>query len=349
MESIQSKIQAAATRNSELLQTLSETDYAKPALEQQTRYVADLENQIRQLDTSLKTLEDKRKKELKDHEKYRDSVMKRFAYKVGRKEAKFNERASKEEREYFEVLQEEHKTQEMRKNAGNALTDAQKSQADLKNVLARHQQAQRELDELYDSIFEGPTPGFPEEDDREQAAHTALNQFHDMRVKVEADRQIINILGNAQARMNAAKYHLAEARSHSQMDLFGGGAISDMMERNALQKAEIAVTEARYAVEQARRMSPEVQPLMPVRIAQGNIMTDVFFDNIFTDLDFHEKIKQSQAEQEKALQGLNAQLAAARRRHDALNQNMKRLATTLEDSRRALQQTRQEAFQRTAQ
>lgn len=67
------------------------------------------------MDTQIRTLETNRDKEFKEHEKYRDSVMKRFAYKIGRKTEKFGAKASKEEREYFDALHEEHKTKEMRK------------------------------------------------------------------------------------------------------------------------------------------------------------------------------------------------------------------------------------------
>ncbi|KAK5943488.1 hypothetical protein PMZ80_004495 [Knufia obscura] len=348
MESIQSKITAAAPRNRELLQTLAETDYAKPALEQQKRYIADVESEIKQLDKRIKELEEKRKKELKEHEKYRDSTMKRFAYKVSRKQEKFNVKAEKEEREYFEVLQEEHKANEMRKNLGQTLAEAQRNRSELEGTAARHDQAQRCLDELYDSIFEGPTPGFPEEDSRENSANDALNQYHNMRVRVESETQVLNNLGKALQKMNIAKYALAEARSHSQMDMFGGGMMSDMMERNALSKGEIAFTEARMLVEQASRMSPDVHRLPQVNVAQGNLMSDVFFDNIFTDMQFHEKIKQSQFELERADRDLQAQRGSATQRHSSLNLQLQQQAQGLESARVALQKVRENAFQRHA-
>ena len=345
-DSALSKIQAAVPRNQELLQILSATDFAPAALQEHKRYMTDLENEIKTVDKKIKSLETKRKQELKDHEKYRDSVMKRFAYKVGRKEAKFNEKASKEEREYFDVLQEEHKQNEVRKNLDNNLAGAHGRHSEIEAAFARHKKAQADLDDLYDSIFEGPTPGFPDEDSKEKEAENALDQYHSLRVRVEAEGQALKCLGKAQDMMNVARQYLADARSHSQMDMFGGGAISDMMERNALSRAEVALMEAKMAVDQAQRMSPEVRQLPQVQIAQGNLMSDVFFDNIFTDMAFHEKIKQSQMEQEKAHEDLNGQLAAAKQRYDSLNQQLKQLAGNLENARVTLQQVRQEAFQR---
>jgi hypothetical protein len=154
-------VRNATARNKELLRILAETDHAVPAVDQQQRYIADLQNEAASIQKHLAALENKRKKELKEHEGYRDSVMKRFAFKVSGKKEKFEQRAAKEEREYFEVLQEEHQATEMKKRVDQMLADAVKVKQGLEQELARHSQAQRDLDRLYDSIFKGPSPGFP--------------------------------------------------------------------------------------------------------------------------------------------------------------------------------------------
>ena len=346
MASINDKLQQAAPRNQELLLILAETDHAKPSLEQQNRYIAMLEDEVKQVDKQIVKLEQKRKLELKDHEKYSSSVMKRFAYKVGRKEAKFNEKASKEEKEYFDALQEEHKSKVMRETLGTNLSDAQKVKVDLDAVSARHKKAQQDLDDLYDSIFEGPTPGYPEEDAQEQAAHDALNQYHDARVRLETETQVLTLLGNAGARMTESQKQLAVARSHSQMDMFGGGAMSDMMERNALSRAEMALMQAKMEVERAQILSSDVHPMPAVHIAQGNLMSDVLFDNIFTDMAFHEKIKAAQAEQETAHRDLDAQFLNSKQRLANMNDHLKMLAENLGNARVGLQRVRQDAFTR---
>lgn len=106
MASIATRIQEAAPRNQELVAILEATDHAPPTLEHQKQYVADLDRDLSDLRKRISSLEMKREKELKEHEKYRDSVMKRFAYKVARKQDKFEARASKEEQEYLQVSAE---------------------------------------------------------------------------------------------------------------------------------------------------------------------------------------------------------------------------------------------------
>ena len=79
MSGIQDQIRDAATRNSEILATLSRTDYAIPSLKQQIAQIGELEAEERRNNDKLKKLSDSREKELKDHKKYNESVMKRFA------------------------------------------------------------------------------------------------------------------------------------------------------------------------------------------------------------------------------------------------------------------------------
>lgn len=228
MSSVTERIQDAAPRNRELLAILSETDHASPALEQQNAYISDLNKSLGDIKKKISVLDAKRLKELKEHEQYRDSVMKRFAYKVSRKTEKFDEKAKKEEREYFEVLQEEHKAKEQENSLQNMLHEAENVRGELDVQAKRHVEAQKNLDELYNSIFQGPTPEFPDEDAKENATQTALREYHDARVKSEAQGQAVKILDDAAYKFRLSIGAVEEALSHSRMDMFGGGTFSTL-------------------------------------------------------------------------------------------------------------------------
>lgn len=116
MSDIKSRIASSVEQNNRLLKTLSETDYAPPALAQQSVYISSLQKELSELDKRIKHLETITKTELNDHEKYRDSTMKRFTYRLGGKkgQAKFEAKASKEEREYFEAVQAEKAAKDQR-------------------------------------------------------------------------------------------------------------------------------------------------------------------------------------------------------------------------------------------
>lgn len=347
MTSIEAKVKEAAARRKELFGVLAETDHALPALEQQRLYITGLQNDAANAQKRVDELDRKRQKELKEHEKYRDSVMKRLAFKISGKQEKFKQRAAKEEQEYFEALQQEHQANEMKKSVDNMLAQALKVRADLEGQLARRQGAQAKLDSLYNCIFQGPSPGFPEEDKKERESNDALQQYHDTRVKAESEGQAIRILMEAQLALRYAASSMQEALRYSTRDMFGGGTFADMMERNALSQAELKVSSARMLVQQAQRFSPMVRNLPPVSIAQGSLISDVFFDNIFSDMAFHEKIKASTAEVERCAYALDLDLEDSRSRHRALSMDLQDKARKLEESRLALQKAREEAFETT--
>lgn len=346
MSSLEAKIKDTSERNAELLNILHQTDSSIPDLEAQKRHVADLEKQAAQAAERLKQIGYRRKQELREHENYRDSVLRRFAFKIGGKADKFEARAAKEEREYFDVLQEEHQADVMKKNLDEMLADARTVRGELEVRAATHAEAQRDLDSLYESIFTGPSPGFPEEDERERETSGARQVYQEARSRAEAEGQVVNILTQAQTRLNGALMSMEDALHASRRDMYGGGTFSDMMERNALNKAENLIRQARMLVAQAQRLSPFVRPLPPVKIEQGNLLGDVFFDNIFSDMAFHEKIQQSNLEVRNCAQSLNIDLMSATQRHMELLREADQKNEVVRQARVRLQRAREEAFQR---
>ncbi|KAK3370687.1 hypothetical protein B0H63DRAFT_319562 [Podospora didyma] len=346
MASIETRIQQAAAKNKELLRVIADTEHAVPSLAQQNRFIAELEAGVQVSDKRVQAIDRKRKKEFYEHEKYRDSVLKRFAYKATGKKEKFEARAQKEETEYFEALQEEHRESEMNKNLKEQLQAARRAGRDLEKEVERHNQMQQELDKLYDALFAGPTPGFPEEDDREQATNRAISAYQDARSRAEAEFHAVRLLGEGQERMRSALAAMDEALSHSRRDMFGGGSMSDMMERNALHRAEMDVAGARMANIQAQRMSPQVGMLPNVEISQGSLMSDVLFDNIFTDMAFHDRIKASREQVERAARAMDELAAGAMARHRELHHEFEMREAELQSARAALQKARERAFER---
>ncbi|KAK6842039.1 hypothetical protein PG987_002899 [Apiospora arundinis] len=346
MTSTTKHIQTNAERNRVLLSILSETDHALPTLQQHESYLSDLERQRKDAAQWVKEVDKMRKKELKEHIKYRDSVMKRFAYKVSGNKDKFEEKAAKEEREYFDVLQDEHKAKEQEKNLNALYEAAMVQRTELQGMMSRHNSAQHDLDTLYDAIFDGPTPEFPEEDNKEQAAKEALQAYHDTRVRAEGEVEVIQTLSEVVKHLDEGLYRIEDALDHSRMDMFGGGTINDMMERSALHKAELATQEAQRLMHQAQRLSNgQVTRMLPVHIAQGDILSDVVFDNIFTDMAFHDKINASRTEVQRCRLDVDCQLADARSRFRQLDQAVQEKAQGLKTARTELQHAREVIFE----
>ncbi|KAL8758687.1 MAG: hypothetical protein Q9184_003844 [Pyrenodesmia sp. 2 TL-2023] len=345
--SAQELLSQAAAKNTELLRGLHETEDASSALQQSQAYLDDLDREIRECDAQVKQFEAKTRTELEDHKKYAESSARRFMHRAVGKKEKFAEKASKEEREYVEALFAETQAKSRRAEWIKNRDEARKHHAQLENADMMHQKLQAELDALYNSVFSGPSPDFLGEDEKEWTFREAKDAFNNAKRNHEAEVQAVKCLENAQQFMSQALQHLAEARSHSRTDMFGS-TWSDMMEREALSKAQNATDKVKMLVEQAQRLSSAVQRLGNLEIPHGHVISDILFNEVFDDMTQHNEIKESQAQAERETRTLQEMVAKTQQRSDQLQQEENAALARLETSRKELQQIRQGAFERLA-
>lgn len=337
----QDNIRQASGRNDELLRTLADTDYASARLASQLALIADLEGQIQSNDDTLKRLDGKRRVELAGHEKYRDSNVRRLLFKATGRGNKFTERAKKEEKEYYDVLQEQHEKTVMNENLKHQLQDAKEKKADLEVVDTRHKDAQRELDNLYNSIFAGETTHFPEEDSLERDNDAALQNYHDVRVRWEEEARIVAMLQEAKRQTQVSLNHMMTARTASRMDVMY--TYADFTEVSTLTKAEIAYREARGLAERAG-----FTDLPSVNINQGNFLRDIVFDAMFTDGHFDQEVERGERELRHFDDCLMHSLMISQDRQHAVGEELEEVERGLEQARKRLQDKRAELFERFA-
>ncbi|ORX40231.1 hypothetical protein BD324DRAFT_648824 [Kockovaella imperatae] len=343
---LESRISAAAARNDELLSTLSSTDGATTAVRHQTQLIADLEAELAELNRNINTLTKKRESELKDHNKYQHSFFRKHAHTVFGKKEKFIATAEKEEKEYFEALREETLAKEQKDGLIKQIEDLQRVlKEELEPVAKRHEEAQKALDELYDQLFDGPTPSFPEEDALEQKASTTLDAYTGIRDRLlgeDAARQKLDEAGKA---MGQALRNIEDALDASTWDTWGGGTWADMMERDSLAQTQGYVSKVHQCVAMAIRTSPEVTPLPNMTITSGHVMSDMVFDSIFTDLAQHDRIENSKVELRRGAVHLEAQIKASQSRVEGLKADLARAGEELGKARKELQECRMRSFQ----
>lgn len=345
--STKDRIISSASKNEQILAALAETDYAPSALHQAIAYVNDIESQIAAETNNVSTLAVKVDKELHEHEKYRDSRMKRLIYKMGGKKEKFEATAEKEEREYHDALQEKFHAERRLGDLKARLGDARITREQHAEATARHQSHQAELEALYRSIFQGPTPEFPEEDAAENSVEQANQRYNYVQGQLNVELQVLQMLADADARMNTAHLAIQDALHYSRADMMGfGGVIADMRERNSLGEAQSNADQVKMLVDMARRAQPLVEPIGHMEIAQGNFMSDVLFDNIFTDMNFHSKIQASELSMKRAHYNLLQQQEAAMRRSERLKVEARGAEEILQRARKELDRVRQEVFRR---
>lgn len=341
----QDRLMAAAARNTELLRGLSETEHAPSALRQSQAYLTDLEREIQESKDILKKLASKTQQEKSEHESFQKSTMRRFAYRAGGKKEKFEKKASKEEREYFEAINEEHQARSRLQQWRAAWDIAFKDHQQLEKTAKCHQELQDELDALYNEVFAGFTPDFPGEDEKESAFNEARERFSVAKQRHVAETQALQCMLDADTFMTQALKDLDDARGYSRADMFGGGTMMDMMERDALSKAQNATDKVKMLVAQAQRLSPETRGLGQIDIAQGHMLSDVVFDNVFSDMAMHDRIKASQGQCVKEAQGLKRGVRETRGREGVLGEEAREAFERVESARRDLQEIRKEFFE----
>ncbi|PPQ95779.1 hypothetical protein CVT26_015919 [Gymnopilus dilepis] len=348
MSDAQEAIVANADYHTGLLSTIAELDYVPAAKEHQIKYIEDLETQLATSKSQVEQLSQKTKKERKEHEALRDSTTRRLAHKLLGKKEQFEAKESKEERFalYVEALEREMTERDNQNAIQQLLTEARTVQlADLREKEIKYQSAQAELQALYSRVFDGPSEAFPEDDRLEYDVVDAQRQHEKIQRTLNAESRAAELLARASKAMDMCQKNMQEALGYSQYDMWGGGSMADMMERNALRSAQANASHVEMLVDQATRISPTVQPVGRVNIAQGAIVSDIFFDNFFTDMAFHNKIKQSAAQVLLANQRLKAERDAAQRRADAAGAQLVRAAEILERRRKELFDFRRATFE----
>lgn len=97
MSTIES-IQALGPHHASLLQTIAALDHAEAAAGQQRVYIGTLNWSLYSIEQDLEELDEKLRIEKQDADDIKNSFSRRLAYKMTGQRAKFEARASKEER-----------------------------------------------------------------------------------------------------------------------------------------------------------------------------------------------------------------------------------------------------------
>lgn len=344
MASIQAKIHEASSQHAQLLQGLAETDQAPSQLQQQNAYLKDLEVQAISTSKRVEELRKKTNLELKDHKKYSESTFSRFAHKATGRKERFAEKAGKEEREYFDAIQEQKSAEDELAYIRQLQAEAEVQRQKFDSDSTRHNHFQQQLDHLYNSIFAGQTPEFPEEDLKEAASIAAFQHVQFLNQELEKERHVLFLLRQTSTKLSEARNFLNDAHGMSQWDMFGGGAMASMQKRNLLERAESSIQQVRMLQQQLQQVAPHLPSLGRLDIASGSIWGDVVFDNIFSDMEMHDKIKNSEAQVDRAGYKCGDTVRQSEQREQKLLGDTSGANERLKDARVELQKAREEAF-----
>lgn len=178
-------------------------------------------------------------------------------------------REQKEEAEYVAAL-----TAEQTAAARTSVLEGQVRELaarvdELHGPVDAYKRARRELAALYARVFDGPTPGFPEEDALEGAFRAALDAYDAAQGATVNEQRATTCLQQADQHLQKAVQIVAGSTDYATMNAYGGTDDVALVEHSELAGAQREVDQARLLVEQAQALLPGLPGLGAVQMPKG--------------------------------------------------------------------------------
>ncbi|EJD43625.1 hypothetical protein AURDEDRAFT_125760 [Auricularia subglabra TFB-10046 SS5] len=332
-------ISFAKSKQQTLIQEISALDYAGPALEEAQKYVTDLGLLKRDAEKRLAEATKHKVKEWKEHLDMRDSIIRKFSHKIVGKGADWDKKASKEEREYLDSFEAEVKEKDAIAKLKANIREAEQNVGTLREAYEQREKLQRELNNLYRSIFDGPTPEAPQDDRLEWDLRNAEDENNREQAALSLQAQTVQILGDAHKALKNLIAKLKEALDHSEMDA---------LEANAITASQMLLQQVSTHMDQARRLNSAVGTLPEIKVP-GLSMSDIYFDNIWSDSKQMDRIDAGHKSAQSAEKALLKEIDRAKKRVDTAAAVAGRTAEVVNKARSDLLEFRAKTFETFAQ
>ncbi|EAU82058.2 hypothetical protein CC1G_09660 [Coprinopsis cinerea okayama7 len=343
---IRDLVLANAQQHATLLASLSSLSSSPASLASHESYIEELTEQLARVTKQIRQFEVKTWAAQREYDSIKDDLgrTKRFmAGLVGMKD-KVDERLLIEERKYQRALEEEKSAKERKRAIERLIAAATIEKEELEANVREYRTRRARLGSLYSTIFDGPTPDYPEEDRLEYDFLESQKRYDEASHQLSIELEVAEHLEMASASMKASLSELKTLVSRWTADVATRSkTLTDNLKRKGLGDAIRHYTEARALVDKAVAVSPNViQPLNPPLIggqtieAEPDIPAAVFKDSSFLLPTFRDF--------EASNTKLRSQLDSASRRRNNLVGIMNEVSPQLEQRREALFDLRQSIF-----
>ncbi|KAH7232871.1 hypothetical protein BKA59DRAFT_427309 [Fusarium tricinctum] len=302
IESSMDRIRAAAAEREQLLSVITATDDTAANLTQLKLDIAALKNPCYDAHALYSELNARIEREQKEFEDLRDSrTQKLFGG------SKYKDKLTKEENDVTELLEWQAKADKARKELDVKLDEMKELRQKLEHMVEQRIQALNDLDNLYVSVFNGPSPGHAEEDKLEAQVKAAKEIFNPIQNSYSQVASVVNYITMARARVTFAAGSAAKALKISESDIFDlkagasiranrnfNSAVADRQEREHLNWVRRSLAEASQFLAMAHEFDPEVDGFVMPKVADGKSVAgrlDDWINTPVTDYFFHREIQ----------------------------------------------------------
>ena len=286
----QETIRAAGPKYLALQRALSESEWSVSALPQITKRVSNADATAKQTQDNIRKFDKRSKDQLERLQHLQHGGVKRAWYRTqGKLEEKLKEEEKEWLREYELVQAAKAKGEEQQKE----VEEARKLRDQVTHAKDVYEQSQKELNDLLHNLFDGPTPSYPSEDEIEQSLVSTRQRMDDISVLAKRQAFVLKTLQRAHECLLGSLQALQSSLQMNTFDMFSRGGYADWMVHSSLAQARDLAARAQYLVTEVRRVEPNVPHLGDIQIEQDNLVFNIIFDNIFTDLRVRQIIQQS--------------------------------------------------------
>ncbi|KAF4341209.1 hypothetical protein FBEOM_4867 [Fusarium beomiforme] len=284
IKSSQDRIRAAAAEREQLLSIITATEDTAANLTQVKLDLAALKNIWYDADSLYSELSARLEQEQKEFEDLRGSHIKKFF-----SGSQHKEKLNKEENDVIELLEWQAKADMKRKELKSKLDDMKELRLKLEHRVEQRVQALNDLDNLYVSVFDGPSLDNAEEDMLEAQEKEAQQIFDLIQSRFSQAASVVNYITMARARVTYAAGSAAKALKISGSDIFD-------LKREQLNWVRRSLAEASQFLAMAHELDPEVGGFVMPKVADGKSVVgrlDDWINTPVTDYLFHREIKET--------------------------------------------------------
>lgn len=344
---VREAIEKAATRNSQLLSELEATAHGPGLLGNNHIKIEHVDKRLADLEPEVAKTVAAANQQLKSHKAYRDSFGKKWVYTLLKKRDAFDEKAQREERAYHQVLEKRHKSEATLKELNADKVALVVEMKNLEELVGRHGAAHKGIDNLYSEIFDGPTAGFPDEDEREQAHKVAKVSLQKRTEALKAAVRGVKAAQVVKLAIERALFEKQRAGFENHSDIFSQRSFHGTLSRCVayvdrgleLTNQAIDVLETAPGPEQLQAKRNLEQHLTAARTQATSRLKDKSQNT--------ELLERLGSALTSAFQAQKEYLEAMKKVSEACRNSIRQTARSLENERRALQHIRQSAFETT--
>ena len=218
-------------------------------------------------------------KEQRDVEKLEKGSSVSFFLKI------FGKLEEKIEKEELEALDAKHKYESTQYELNNVKVSILNLKDEIKDYdkLVKEYEAlwkQKERELLNSSSF------------KKQEYVNSTEKLASLKVLDKELKEAINAGDSLIEVLEEAKKEFESAKSWGTLDMFGGGVMSSMIKRGHIENANRVLNEVQYLIKSFKKELNDVNISLDMKYVSGDFsdMTDIFFDNFFSDIMVQDKI-----------------------------------------------------------